>query len=163
MSQNSRMKPLDEVRLQRLLQGQRWGCLGTLEGGHPALSWVACALDGQGALLLHLSRLARHTRNLLVDGRVSLALTEPDDGRGDPQTLARITLDGVVEPLAGDNEAYHAARQCYLARLPDAEMLFGFKDFSLFKLTPQTARYVEGFGSSHRLTAEQLQALLIPL
>ena len=156
------MKPLDGARLQRLLHGQRWGCLGTLDGGQPSLSWVAYALDGQGGLLLHLSRLARHTRNLLVDGKVSLALTERDEGCGDPQTLARITLDGMVVPLAGDDEVYRAGRECYLARLPDAAMLFDFKDFSLFRLTPQTARYVEGFGSSHRLPAEQLQGLLTP-
>lgn len=159
------MKPLDEGRLRRLLCGQRWGCLGTLDEGRPFVSWVAYGVDGDGSLLLHLSRLAKHTRNLLADGTaspiISLAISESDDGRSDPQTLARITLDGVVEQVARESAAYQAGRECYLERLPDAAMLFDFEDFSLFRLTPQAARYVEGFGSTHRLTAERLRSLLV--
>jgi putative heme iron utilization protein len=117
-------------------------------------------VDEDGALLLHLSRLAKHTLNLLADGRVSLALSEMDDGRSDPQTLARITLDGSVVLVERDSTDYQAGRECYLARLPDAAMLFDFADFSLFRLTPQSGRYVEGFGSTHRLTAERLRSLL---
>lgn len=158
------MKPLDEGRLRRLLCGQRWGCLGTLDEGRPFVSWVAYGVAGDGSLLLHLSRLAKHTRNLLADGTaspiISLAISESDDGRSDPQTLARITLDGVVEQVARESAAYASGRDTYLERLPDAAMLFDFEDFSLFRLTPQAARYVEGFGSSHRLTAERLRSLL---
>ena len=160
MEQQRGMKPLDEVRL-RLLLGQRWGCLGTLDEGAPSVSWVAYGVDGEGRLLLHLSRLARHTRHLLVDGRASLAVSEVDDRSSDPQTLARITLQGVVEPLAHDSDTYQRGRDAYLARLPDAAMRFGFEDFSLFSFTPQTALYIEGFGSTHRLTAARLQPLLV--
>lgn len=154
------MKPLDEGRLRRLLCEQRWASLGTLDEGSPFVSWVAYAVDEHGALLLHLSRLAKHTRNLLADGRVALALSEADDGRSDPQTLARISLDGAVAVVERDSAAYQAGRECYLARLPDAAMLFDFEDFLLFRLMPQSGRYVEGFGSSHRLTAERLRSLL---
>jgi hypothetical protein len=154
------MKPLDEGRLRRLLCQQRWGCLGTLDEGKPFVSWVAYAVAEDGSLLLHLSRLAQHTRNLLSAGAGVLALSESDDGRSDPQTLARITLDGGVALLARDNAAYQSARACYLARLPDAAMRFEFEDFSLFRFTPQAARYVEGFGSTHRLNRERLKQLL---
>lgn len=165
MSEMKGMKPLDEGRLRRLLREQRWACLGTLDEGKPFVSWVAYVVDGEGALLLHLSRLAKHTRNLLSDGVaspiISLAISEGDDGRSDPQTLARVTLEGVVEPVARDSAAYQTGRECYLARLPDAAMLFDFEDFSLFRFIPQAARYVEGFGSTHRLTAERLRPLLV--
>lgn len=154
------MKPLDEGRLRRLLCEQRWASFGTLDEGRPFVSWVAYVVDEDGALLLHLSRLAKHTRNLLADGRVSWALSEADDGRSDPQTLARITLEGAVAVVERDSAAYQAGRECYLARLPAAAMLFDFADFSLFRLMPQSGYYVEGFGSSHRLTAEHLRSLL---
>ena len=162
MNETKAMKPLDEGRLRRLLSEQRWACLGTLDEGRPFVSWVAYVVDGDGSLLLHLSRLAKHTRNLLSDGAVSLAISEIDDGRSDPQTLARITLDGVVEVVARDSAAYPSGRGRYLARLPDAAMLFDFEDFSLFRLAPQAARYVEGFGSTHRLNGERLRQLLAP-
>ena len=164
MNEMKGMKSLDEGRLRHLLHEQRWACLGTLDEGKPFVSWVAYVMDEDGSLLIHLSRLAKHTRNLLADETasptVSLAISETDDGRADPQTLARITLDGVVKVVARDSAAYEAGRQRYLARLPESAMLFDFEDFSLFKLMPLAARYVEGFGSTHRLSGERLQKLL---
>lgn len=160
MNEMKGMKPLDEGRLRQLLRGRRWASLGTLDEGRPFVSWVAYAVASDGSLLLHLSRLARHTRNLAEGVAVAIAISEEDDGRSDPQTLARITLEGVAEPLERGSPEYEAGRTCYLARLPDAAMLFGFEDFSLFRFTPLAARYVEGFGSTHRLNGERLRQLL---
>lgn len=160
MNQMRAMKPLDEGRLRQLLCGQRWACLGTLDEGKPFVSWVAYVIDADGSLLLHLSRLAKHTRNLAGEGTMALAISERDDGRSDPQTLARITLEGAVAVVERGSADYLSGKERYLARLPDAEMLFGFEDFSLFRFTPQAARYVEGFGSTHRLNGERLLQLL---
>ncbi len=155
------MKPLDEARLARLVGSTRWLAMATRgSGGEPLVSWVAWAPEADfSAFYLHLSRLARHTRNLLENGAISLALSEPDDGRADPQTLARLTLDGRVEALAPGEEGYEPARRCYLERLPEAEMLFQFSDFILFRFVPERGRYVEGFASSHRIDAGRLTAV----
>lgn len=161
MPESNKMKPADMNRLASLLCQQRWACLGSVNQGRPYVSWVAYAIDDHASgLLLHLSRLARHTKNLLDDPAVSLAISEADDGQSDPQCLARVTLEGVVEIVARDHPGYQTARQQYLSRLPDSEMLFGFEDFYLFRLLPQSIHYVEGFGSSHRFNLEQLQKVL---
>ncbi len=153
------MKPMDHGRLARLLRGQRWACLGTQADEKPYVSWVAFAVEADfSCLILHLSRLAKHTRNLEVEPAVSLALSEPDDGQGDPQQLARLTLEGTIEPVSSDNPDYARLKALYLQRLPDAEMLFQFSDFSLFRFAPQSGRYVEGFASSHAVNAEKLRA-----
>ena len=152
------MKPLDSARLAQLLRGQRWGCLGTQRKGKALVSWVAFTVEEDfSGLLLHLSRLAQHTRNLETDPEVSLALSEADDGHADPQTLARLSLQGRVEIIDPQAEDYAAAKARYLAALPEAEMLFQFGDFSLFRFVPESARYVDGFASSHSLTPAQLQ------
>ncbi len=153
------MKPMNEDRLVALLHGQRWACLGTLDKGLPFVSWAAFALDKSG-LLLHLSRLAKHTRNIIVDSTVSISISEPDNGDSDPQQLARITLEGKALKLERESEEYRYGRNTYLARLPDAAMMFDFEDFSLFHFVPHSARYVEGFGSAHRLNAKQLNELI---
>jgi len=152
------MKEMDPVRLAQLLRGQRWGCLGTQRDGKALVSWVAFVTEADfSGLLLHLSRLAQHTRNMEADPQVSLALSEADDGRADPQTLARLTLQGRIEVVEREAPDYEAAKGHYLARLPEAEMLFQFGDFSLFRFVPESARYVEGFASSHSVTLAQLQ------
>lgn len=152
------MKAIDPARLANLLRGQRWGCLGTQRKGRPLVSWVGLVVEENfSGILLHLSRLAQHTRNMIADPQVSLALSEADDGRSDPQTLARLTLRGQVAVVESTANDYEMLKAQYLARLPDAEMLFQFEDFSLFRFTPESTRYVAGFASSHSLTPEQLR------
>ncbi len=153
------MKPMEPVRLAQLLRGQRWACLGTQDKEQPYVSWVAFVAEaGFSGLVLHLSRLAKHTRNLEAEPRVSLALSEPDDGLGDPQQLARLTLQGRIDAVDCDDQRYEELKALYLARLPDAEMMFQFADFSLYRFVPESGRYVEGFASSHAINAEKLRA-----
>jgi putative heme iron utilization protein len=110
-----------------------------------------------GGMLLHLSRLAAHTRQLLASPQSSLLICEPDDGRDDVQTLARITLAGVAAPIATASAGYATARACYLARLPAAAELFDFPDFALFRFVPSEARYIGSFARIYTLTPEQLR------
>jgi heme iron utilization protein len=139
-----------------LLRSQRQAALGTLRAGAPFVSMVAYAAEPDfGGFLMHLSLLAPHTRHLLADGRASLLISEPDDGRDDVQTLARITLVGTATPVAEVEQA--AARELYLARLPAAIPLFEFPDFTLFRLVPDEARYVGGFARAFTLTTEHLR------
>ena len=154
------MKQADEARLARLIRQTRWAAMATVAGGMPYVSWAAYVTDDDfSGFYLHLSRLAKHTRNMLDNGQLSLAISEPDGGEGDPQQLARLTLQGRVEVVERDSEAYPGARERYLARYPDAAMLFDFADFSLFRFVPETGRYVEGFASSHKITPARLQAV----
>jgi putative heme iron utilization protein len=142
-----------------LIRKQRQAALGTLRDDTPFVSMVAYAAEPDfGGVLLHLSRLATHTKQLLAAPQSSLLICEPDDGRDDVQTLARITLVGAATPIPAESSAYAAARACYLARLPAATPLFDFPDFALFRFVPSEARYVGGFGRIHTLTAEHLRA-----
>jgi len=152
------MKPMDPARLAQLLRGQRWACLGTQDKKPPYVSWVAFVAEADfSGLVLHLSRLAKHTRNLEAEPLVSLALSESDNGQGDPQQLARLTLQGRVDAVERDDERYEELKTLYLAHLPDAEMMFQFSDFSLYHFVPESGRYVEGFASSHAINVEKLR------
>jgi len=144
--------------LATLIRSQRSAALGTLREASPFVSMVAYAAEPDfGGLLLHLSRLAAHTRHLLANPQSSLLISERDDERDDPQTLARITLVGAAAPIAAESAAYAAARGSYLARLPAAAPLFEFPDFALFRFVPSQARYVGGFGRIYTLTPEHLR------
>ncbi len=142
----------------RLLRDTRWAALATVGAHGPLATQVAWDPDpdltgGQ----LHLSRLAAHTRHLLTDPGAALSLSEIDDGREDPQTLARVTLEGEASPFDREAPEWTAARERYLARFPAANQWFEFTDFTLFRFTIARARYVGGFANAHTLRADDLR------
>ena len=77
-----RGEPSDAERGRTLLAAARTGALATVavEGGFPFGSLVAYAVDGAGRLLLCLSDLAEHSRNLAVDPRASLMVSQDASG-----------------------------------------------------------------------------------
>ena len=144
--------------LAQLIRAQRVAALGTLRDGAPLVSLVLYATAPDfSAFYLHVSRLAQHTQGLLRDPRVGLLIAEADAGAQDPQTLARLSLRGAaveVGPAAGD---YEAVRAAYLVKFPAAAFNFSLGDFALYRIVPDGARYVGGFGRIFDLTAEELR------
>ena len=139
------MKPTPDfdpaVAAKKLLREGRSGALATLMAGSgdPYCSLVNVATAIDGALLLLLSKLALHTKNILADARVSLMLDERKDG--DPLEGARVMLMGTA--AASDDPA---ARAAYLRRHPEAEMFAGFADFAFYRMAIARAHLVAGFG-----------------
>ena len=151
------MNRTDSARMVGLLEQTRWGALATTGEEGPLASMVACVpLPDLSGFVLHLSWLARQTGNLAALPRASLVLSEPDPGTGDPQTLARVTVSGAVESVARDDPRHAGLAAAYLARLPSAEPLFGFGDFSVFVLRAEEVNYVGGFARAYVLDAEGL-------
>ena len=127
----------------RLLTGARTASLATLDHatGHPYVSLVTVALDVNGAPLMLLSTLARHTQNLKADPRASALFTPSDVAAGDPLATARVTVIGLVKPTPSPT-----AKPQFLANHPDAQMYVSFADFAFFALAPANAHFIGGFG-----------------
>ncbi len=152
---------IDETAvLVGLFARERWGCLATVDAdGVPLAAMVAFVPDGErGDLLLHLSTLARHARNALARPRVSLAVSEPYAGQPDPQTLARVSVQGDIEPIAREHADFSRLRACYVAALPASEPRFAFTDFHLLRLVVGRARYVGGFARAFTIGEQRLRA-----
>ena len=146
-----------------LVHSQRWGALATLdENGHPSASAVAFGVDpAKGRFLFLLSGLAEHTRNLAERPEASLLIGVPDSGEGNPQTLPRFSVKLRVDRVPRDDPRFAELAACYLAKLPDSEMLFGLGDFQLLSGAPLGGNYVGGFGRATTLEAEQVRELLL--
>jgi putative heme iron utilization protein len=140
-----------ETAARNLLRTARRGALSTLDAGSgfPYASLVGIASDSNGAPLLLLSRLARHTANLEADSRASVLLAS--EGARDPLANPRITVLGRL----GRAEEPRV-RQRYLARHPEATGYAAFADFSMFRLEVESAHLVAGFGRIVDLDRSQL-------
>ena len=129
--------------------------LGTLHNGEPFVSMVPYAQLPEGAdFFVHVSRLASHTRDMLASPRVSLLIISSN---GDsPQSRARVTVQGDAIQLDRASTDYEIAKACYIARFPDAAHIFELGDFSIFRITPVTARVVGGFAQAYSLDADSI-------
>jgi len=155
------LSPEHAQQLARLVHGRRVAALGTLHDGAPFVSMVPYALlpDG-GAFVVHVSRLAGHTKGMLADPRVSLLVVQSEDGEVAAQALARVSVQGEARPAERESEDEERARAAYLARFPEAGPLTGFADFSFFAIRPVQARFVAGFAQAMSLTGETLARTL---
>ena len=131
--------------LARLLRGRSTAALGTLRAGAPFVSMVPYALAA-GGFVVHVSALAAHTRDMLADARVSLMVAQAEDGASSPLGLMRVSVQGLAQQIPADAQHFAALKAAYLTRFPDAGPMFGFGDFSIFLIRPESARFVAGFG-----------------
>jgi putative heme iron utilization protein len=148
-------------RLVQLLRQRATAALGTLRDGAPFVSMVpyAIAADGSG-FVVHVSKLAAHTKDMLADTRVSLLVAEAEGGGKSALALARVSLQGTARRMPSGSPDLSGSRAAYLARFPEAAQMFDFADFSIFLIRPVSVRFVAGFGEAHSLSAETFAQLL---
>jgi len=144
-------EPLRQARA--LLRGARSATLATQQEGQPFASLVTPAAAPDLSLLLWLSSLSEHTRQLSRSPRCAL-LVQGSAPEENPQTAPRVTVTGVAERVEGDQKAALKAR--WLALHPYAALYAGFADFDLWRVQPVAALLVGGFAAATRLRAEEL-------
>lgn len=140
--QKGRRVKIDYSEVCRLLRQGAAAALGTQSAsleGYPFVSSLPYGLDGACRPLFFISGLAEHTRNLLANPCASLLVLEGEGGRLDQ---GRATLLGKVLPVALDEET--EAR--YLRYRPEAADYLALGDFRFFRMEPERARFIGGFG-----------------
>ena len=146
-----------EQTLAYLIRETRVAALGTIHDSEPNLAMVAVAHENDfSAFYIHVSKLGKHTGDMELNPRVSLLITETDDRRTNPQTLARIALHGMAEIISRNVPGYAHVKDLYLNRFPEAEQLFNLGDFDLWKITPKGGRFVAGFGRAFNIVPDVL-------
>ena len=147
--------------LRDLLRTQQVAALGTLHQGQPYVSMVPFALRPGGTdFIIHVSQLAAHTKDMLASPQVSLLVIAPPAPEVIAQELARITVQGEAVQFAGGTPEHAAAKTAYLTRFPQSELMFGFSDFSLFAIVPESIRFVGGFAQATTISPETLAEVL---
>ncbi len=148
--------------LRSLLHSQRVASLGTIgEDGAAFISMVPYAIEQDlGCLVIHVSGLAVHTRNLLARPRVSLMVMKPEVHGAPVHALPRVTLDGLAAVPEPASDAWQRCRGAYLLRFPEAQLMTQLADFRFVQVELNGARQVAGFGSARSIDAQEVRLAL---
>jgi len=135
--------PTHAESARALVARKKQALLSTIDrqSGHPYGSLSDVLPLDNGDVVLLISNLAGHTKNIDADPKVSLLF---NDGAGHDDGLARqrVCLLGRAE----DVEPRDMYREKYLEAHPHAATYVGFKDFRFMRVHVERVRYIAGFG-----------------
>ena len=135
-----------------LLRGARAGTLATAREGQPFAALVTPATAPDRSILLLLSDISEHTRQLMAEPRCALLVAgEPESAN--PQTAPRLTVTGLAARIVDPG-----LKARWLAVHPYAALYADFGDFSLWRITPVAGMLVGGFARATRLKQGMLMA-----
>lgn len=128
--------------------------------GHPNVSYAPFALLEDGYYIL-ISEMARHTKNLLENPKVSLMMVEDEQ---DSRTLfarKRLTFDALPELVSRETPAWQAGIDALHGRFQETVLgLSQLADFHLYRLVPIKGLFVKGFGQAFAVSGDDLVDVL---
>jgi len=146
--------------IRSLLDGERVLSLAVLVEGAPFAGLLPFVpLPDYSGVLVHASRLSRHSAGLSAGARAAVLLHEQDGPDKDPLQIKRASFECDVQPLERDSAAWQAGRERYLARFPDARITFRLGDFTLHRLEFRQGLLVAGFGRAMEITPKDIAKL----
>jgi len=154
-----KLDPELSLVLRALLLGRGVGGLATLHDGKPFASMVpfaATTAGGRMRLVIHVSGLAAHTRDMRSTPEVCLMIMAPESEAVPPQALPRVSISGRAEFIVKEHPEHAMLKAAYLGKFPEAADLFQFADFSIVAIEPASARFVAGFARALTLSADTL-------
>jgi hypothetical protein len=133
--------------IRSLLDDERVLSLAVLVDGAPVAGLLPFVpLPDYSGVMVHASRLSRHTAGLSAGARAAVLLHEQDGPEKDPLQIKRATFECDVHPLQRDSDAWAAGRGRYVERFPGSRITFRLGDFTLFLLEFRQGLLVAGFG-----------------
>lgn len=145
--------------LRTLLETSRVAALGAIQDdGTPFVSMVPFAISKElGCLVIHVSGLAAHTRNLIARSNVSLMVMSPESPDKPVHDLQRVTLQVTANVPVRGSAPWEACKAAYLQRFPDVEHMTELGNFQFVAMEVKTGRHVAGFGAARTVEAEELK------
>lgn len=124
----------------------RHGVLSTVsasQAGYPFGSLVPYDVTHDGNLVIYVSLIAEHYKNLAKDPRASITVIDTF-GSHDPQAHARVTVLLDFAALTGDDK--EQAQKAYEARFPNSVSYELSHNFVFMRGKPGRVRWIGGFG-----------------
>jgi len=131
--------------------------LATLDEHHePHCGYTPFIFDGQD-LIIFISRLAVHTRDLLVNPKLGTMLIDDEQDSNNLFARCRVRYQCEAAVIEPDNEKYADLLDRYQDRHGKVVTLIRqLPDFILFRLIPKSGVFVVGFGEAYRIEGEKM-------
>jgi putative heme iron utilization protein len=143
---------------RRLLRRFHAGVLAThclRYSGYPYGAAMPFCTDQQGRIVVLISHLAEHTRNIAQDEHVSFTVSPLH------ATLQQETRATVLGEIAASDDGAVADR--YLRYFPESTQYLDIGGFHFHTIEPRHVRLIAGFGSLHWLSGAQVLAPKLPI
>ncbi len=150
-----------QEEFRQLLEQTRTVALATIgDGGAPSISYAPYVRNEAGHYYIYVSRLSRHTSELLASPVASILLIEDESATKQLFARKRISYLCDVEEVVRDNSEYQDMLDQFADRFGGViEVLSSLSDFVLFRLVPRSGRFVLGFGQAFDLVGDRLERL----
>lgn len=123
--------------------------------GYPFLSLVPYDLDSTGRVIIYISKIAEHYKNLSLNTKASVFVPDLHAWQ-DPQPYGRITILGDFSPIT--EEERQTVKASYEKRFPDSIPHSLSHDFVYFRSTIERVRWISGFGDISWISVESFQS-----
>lgn len=133
-------------RARTLSKKKLYGVLSTESysmEGYPFGSLVNYCFDCHGNIIMYLSDIAQHTKNINVNNKVSITII--DENNADLQNSARVTILGEIEKYSDASPEIEA----YTRFFPESEEYKKIHGFRFYRLNIIRVRFIGGFGDIH--------------
>jgi len=125
--------------------------------GAPEASYAPFVRLDDNAFYLYISQLARHTGNLSATGRASLLLVEDEAGAGEVFARRRLTFACSASIVTRGSSRWTEILDVFDRKFGEVmKMIRPLEDFVLFRLDPESGRYVRGFAQAYRFEGSEL-------
>lgn len=149
------MEATDLKLLRDLLRGERLLTLAVVVDGAPVAGVLPFLAEaGLASLIVHTSRLARHSRGLVPGAPFSAAIHLPLGPDVDALQSQRVVVEGEVDAVPAQEHAAIAA--AWVEAFPSAAMTVGLGDFLFHRLRLQSGRLISGFARAAALEPRHL-------
>ncbi|MEM6281979.1 MAG: pyridoxamine 5'-phosphate oxidase family protein [Chloroflexota bacterium] len=124
----------------------------TRTDGTPLASYAPFAVDANTNFYIFISTLSLHTGNLMRTGKASVMLIADEAESEQIFARHRLTYACHAEELARDDPNWQEAAALYRQRFGEFfDLVRGFRDFKMFRLTPEDGLLVVGFGQAYNI------------
>jgi hypothetical protein len=148
-----------EDTLGQLLESAKTLQLATLDGeGEASLSYAPFVRDAAGNFYVFISGLASHTQEMLQHPLLAVMVIADEQDTRQIFARTRATYRCAAQVVAREAAQYAQVLDAMEARFGNVVgLLRGLGDFVMFRLQPQSGRFVMGFGQAFVLVGEGLR------
>ncbi|MEM1395360.1 MAG: pyridoxamine 5'-phosphate oxidase family protein [Cyanobacteria bacterium P01_H01_bin.150] len=129
--------------------------------GIPNGSYTPFIMDEFRNIYIYVSGLSIHTQNINLNQKVNVLFIEDEAQTSQIFARRRLNYQCTASLIERETDEWLNIVGKFEARFGEIiEMLRGLADFRIFKLTPDSGRFVIGFGQAYHISGDNLDKLV---